>query len=67
MDRKRFFSAIRATVFGGRLTTAQVVGTTAVLDEWERSGVTDQRQLAYTEGENRQRAGRAEGRFDTET
>jgi hypothetical protein len=47
LDRKKFFNAVRGSIFGGKLTTPQVIGTTAVLDEWERSGVTDARQLAY--------------------
>ena len=47
LDRKLFFTAIRASIFGGKLTTHQVLGVTAILDQWDRSGVTDGRQLAY--------------------
>lgn len=46
-DRKRFFDAVRKTPFPGRLTRAQVAGMDAILDEWQRRGLTDMRWLAY--------------------
>lgn len=47
MDRAKFFAAVRASVFGGKLSQAQVDGMTAVLDEWEARGLPDNRWLAY--------------------
>ena len=46
-DRKPFFDAVRHAPFPGRLTKAQVEGTEAILDEWQRRGLTDMRWLAY--------------------
>lgn len=47
IDRKAFFSGIRQQPFNGKLTTGQVAGTSAILDEWERRKLTDLRWLAY--------------------
>ena len=47
IDRKKFFDAIRTSLFAGTLTQSQVDGITAVLDEWETRGLTDLRWLAY--------------------
>lgn len=47
IDRKTFFSGIRQQPFAGALTTDQVNGTSAILDEWERRELTDLRHLAY--------------------
>ncbi len=45
IDRARFFASVRQSF--GRLNTSQVDGFIRILDEWERRGLTDQRQLAY--------------------
>ncbi len=45
-DRKAFFDGIRQGPFPGKLTADQVKGTTAILDEWDRRGLTDLRWLA---------------------
>lgn len=50
IDRKVFFSGIRQQPFAGKLTTGQVNGTGAILDEWERRKLTDLRWLAYMLG-----------------
>lgn len=50
MDRKKFFEGIRQQPFDGKLTAGQVQGTSAILDEWERRKLTDQRWLAYMLG-----------------
>lgn len=47
MDRAAFFAGVRAPLFGGRLSQAQVSGMDAILDEWQASGLTDERWLAY--------------------
>lgn len=47
MNRKAFYEAVRNRLFGGRLEQAQVDGMEAVLNEWERRGLTDCRFLAY--------------------
>lgn len=47
IDRKRFFAGVRSGPFPGKLTQDQVGGMTAILDEWERRGLTDLRWLAY--------------------
>ena len=48
IDRRSFFDAVRASLFGGRLSQPQVGGMSAVLDAWEttRAG-GDRRGLAY--------------------
>lgn len=47
IDRKRFFDGVRSGPFPGKLTSGQVAGMNAILDEWERRGLTDLRWLAY--------------------
>lgn len=47
IDRKIFFAGIRQQPFDGKLTSGQVNGTSAILDEWERRKLTDLRWLAY--------------------
>lgn len=47
LNRTTFFAYVRNAPFGGRLSTAQVNGMTAVLDEWDRRKLTDLRWLAY--------------------
>ena len=47
IDRKAFFDAVRARLFGGTLDQPQVDGISAVLDEWEKRKLTDLRWLAY--------------------
>lgn len=47
-DRKTYFDAVRAGLFGGKLTQQQVDGQEAILGEWEyQSAMTDLRWLAY--------------------
>ncbi|SDH08663.1 glycoside hydrolase family 19 protein [Pelagibacterium luteolum] len=41
-----FFDAVRASVFGGRMTQAQVDGTIALLEAGKRYGVTDRHHMA---------------------
>lgn len=51
INRKFFFDQVRSTLFGGKLSTKQVSGLTAILDEWETPGFhTDDRHLAYMLG-----------------
>lgn len=45
--RKVFFDHARALLFGGKLNQEQVKGTDAILDEWEKRGLSDLRWLAY--------------------
>jgi hypothetical protein len=47
MDRDQFFAAIRRAPFGGKMNAGQTAGVTAILDEWDRRGLTDMRWLAY--------------------
>ena len=47
IDRKEFYSQIRATLVKGGLNQAQVDGFEAILDEWEKRRLTDLRWLAY--------------------
>lgn len=47
IDRKLFFAGIRQQPFAGKLDAGQVSGTSAILDEWERRKLQDQRCLAY--------------------
>lgn len=46
-DRKTFYAYARNAPFGGRLSTQQVNGMEAILNEWDASGRTDERWLAY--------------------
>ena len=48
INRKTFFDAVRAGLFGGRMSGTQVAGSEAILDAWERSHAGgDPRWLAY--------------------
>ena len=47
IDRKEFYSQIRATLVKGGLSQPQVDGFEAILDEWEKRKLTDLRWLAY--------------------
>lgn len=47
IDRRLFFEGIRNGPFPGSLSSEAVNGITAILDEWERRGLTDLRWLAY--------------------
>ena len=47
IDRKEFYSQIRATLVKGGLSQPQVDGFEAILDEWEKRRLTDLRWLAY--------------------
>ena len=47
MNRQVFFDAVRTKPFDGSLTTGQVQGTGAILNEWDRRGLKDLRWLAY--------------------
>ncbi len=47
LERNAFFDAVRNNPFGGSLTREQVAGMEAILDEWQRRGLTDLRWLAY--------------------
>lgn len=50
IDRKTFFAGVRQQPFPGKLTTGQVNGMSAILDEWERRKLSDVRHLAYMLG-----------------
>ena len=47
IDRKEFYSQLRATLVKGGLNQAQVDGFEAILDEWEKRNLQDLRWLAY--------------------
>lgn len=47
INRKNFFDKVRTSLFGGKLTQEQVDGTVAILNEWEKRELTDNRWLAY--------------------
>ncbi len=48
INRKFFFDNARSKLFGGKLTTGQVNGLNAILDEWEKNYANnDDRWLAY--------------------
>jgi hypothetical protein len=47
INRKSFFLQVRVSLFDGKLSQSQVDGMTVILDEWESSGFTDTRWLAY--------------------
>lgn len=46
MNREAFFAAVRSSLFGGKLTTQQVQGIEAILDEADKVTI-DPRWLAY--------------------
>lgn len=50
IDRTLFFDNVRASPFGGVMSASAVRGCNAILDEWERSKLTDLRFLAYMLG-----------------
>lgn len=47
INRTTLFAYVRKAPFGGRLTQQQVDGLNLLLDHWERSGLADNRWLAY--------------------
>lgn len=47
LNRAIFFASVRLSLFGNHMTTAQVAGIDAIIDEWERQQLTDHRWLAY--------------------
>lgn len=47
MDRAKFYASVRASLFAGKLTQAQVEGMEAIFNEWDKAGKTDPRWLAY--------------------
>ncbi|MCO5092005.1 glycoside hydrolase family 19 protein [Bosea sp. (in: a-proteobacteria)] len=47
LNRTTFFAYARRAPFGGKLSSAQVSGMTAILDAWDRLRITDPRWLAY--------------------
>lgn len=47
MDRSVFYSAVRHSLFAGKLTQAQVEGMEAIFNEWDKTGQSDPRWLAY--------------------
>lgn len=47
IDRAAFFAAVRKSLFGGKLKTAQVVGLERILVECELRDVPDRGQIAY--------------------
>jgi putative chitinase len=51
INRKFFFDHAREILFGGKLSTSQVAGITAILDAWEEEyAAKDDRWLAYALG-----------------
>ena len=48
LDRKHFFTSVRGSLFGGKLTESQVSGMDAILDEWDTGKwQSDLNRLAY--------------------
>lgn len=47
MNERKFFDSIRPSLFSGRLSQSQVDGINFKLEEWNKSGLTDYRWLAY--------------------
>ena len=47
MDTKHFYNSVRQSLFGGKLTSLQVVGMEAIIAEFEARKWTDMRKLAY--------------------
>ena len=47
MNKQVFFSAVKKTLFGGKLTQSQVSGMDSILDSFELNGVTDNCYRAY--------------------
>ena len=57
LDSHAFFMSVRASVFGGRLTQAQVDGCTALLTACNKYGVTDQHHVSHALAEVRHETG----------
>jgi hypothetical protein len=47
LNREKFFTSIKASLFTKGMTQSQVNGTNVILNEWELKGYTDNRWLAY--------------------
>lgn len=47
IDRFKFFSSVRPSIFGGKMLEKQVQGCNVILAEWEAQQLTDLRWLAY--------------------
>lgn len=47
MDRAAFYAGVRHSLFAGKLTQDQVTGIEAILNEWDKTGHSDPRWLAY--------------------
>lgn len=47
IDRKKFYDAIRASLFAGKLSPTQVAGIETILNEWDARKLTDLRWLSY--------------------
>jgi len=47
VNRETFYQGIEAKLFPAQIKLAQVDGIDAILDEWDRLGLTDKRWLAY--------------------
>lgn len=59
LDRAKFFNGIRQSPFPGTLLQAEVDGCNALLDEWEKSGLSDLRWLGYIFGTTYWETGRS--------
>lgn len=46
-NRKPFFDSVRKSLFKGKLSSKQVKGMNFILDQWNETGFTDFRWLAY--------------------
>lgn len=47
MNRQQFYAVVRPSMFAGKLTQAQVEGMEAIFNEWDKTGQSDPRWLAY--------------------
>lgn len=47
INRKHFFDSVRDSLFKGKLSVTQVSGMEAILSEWEKRSLIDERWLAY--------------------
>lgn len=57
LDSHAFFMSVRASLFGGTLSQAQVDGCTALLEACNRYGVTDQHDVSHILAEVRHETG----------